>query len=96
MFMQNYLDIAHMAELPPMDPSLSYYIPYHVINTAKFRIVFDSSCPTSSGISYNDQQLPGPRLQPDLADLFLSFRMHKNGLTADIVQMFRQVRVAEY
>lgn len=96
-FMQSYLDEGHMVLAPPApaDPSLSYCIPYHAIQSSKFRIVFDGSCSTSSGISLNDHQLPGPKLQHELAEQLLSFRLNRFALTADIVQMFRQVKVSD-
>lgn len=98
--MDDYRATRHMVLAPekPVDDAASYYIPHHAINTAgkkgKFRIVFNGSAPSSNGISFNDQQLPGPRLQDDLIVIFLRFRAHRYGMTADIKQMFRQVNVA--
>lgn len=55
--------------------------------------MFDGSRPSSTGISFNDQQLPGPKLQADLGETLIRFRMHRFGLTADVTKMFRQVKV---
>lgn len=68
-----------------------YYIPYHIINKKKLRVVFDASNKAPSGSSLNDWQLPGPKLQNDLSDTLLRFRLHRYAVTADIVKMFRQV-----
>lgn len=79
-----------------------YFIPHHPINATvapqakrKFRVVFNASAPSTTGASFNDQHLTGPKLQQDLCELFLRFRLKRFALTADIVQMFRQVGVHE-
>lgn len=80
----------------------SYVIPHHPINFAqnkhkqkgKFRVVFNASAKTTTGISFNDQQLTGPKIQSELIDNFLRFRTYRFVLSADVVQMFRQVGVS--
>lgn len=95
-----YRAMHHMVLAPvkPIDPAASYYIPHHAINVTgnkgKFRVVFNASAASSTGISLNDQQLAGPRLQDDLVSIFLRFRTKRYGMTADIKQMFRQVNIA--
>lgn len=95
-FFEDYINAGHMipVEAAPSASSNAYYIPYHAIKAKKFRIVFDGSCKTSTGVSINDLQLPGPKLQADLCKTLLSFRMHRFALTADIVKMFRQVQIS--
>lgn len=90
-----------LAAEKPVDDADSYYMPHHPINTnisgnhqRKFRVVFNASAATTTGTSFNDQQLPGPKLQDDLNAIFLRFRKRKFALTADIKQMFRQVNVS--
>lgn len=81
----------------------SYFIPHHPIHavpkkdgrSGKFRVVFNASAKTSTGSSFNDQQLTGPKLQAELIDNLIRFRTHRYGLSADIVQMFRQIGVTE-
>lgn len=96
----DYRSLRHMVMAPerPIDCSACYYIPHHAINTistkGKFRVVFNASAVTTTGVSLNDQQLPGPRLQDDLIAIFLRFRAKRYGMTADIKQMFRQINVA--
>lgn len=100
--MNDYIDAGHMVEVGPAHASDScvYYMPHHPINydqnksKGKFRVVFNGSAPSSNGVSFNQQQLVGPKLQDDLIKIFLRFRLWEFGLTADIKQMFRQVRVA--
>lgn len=94
-FMSDYLDIGHMIPVtsPPRSAAESYYVPYHIINKKKFRVVFDASCSTSTGVSFNDTQLSGEKLQSDLGEIILRFRLHRFAITADIVKMFRQVSI---
>lgn len=94
-FFEDYLREGHMipAPPPPADTSRSYYAPYHMIMTKKPRVVFNYSAKTDSGVSLNDLQLSGPRLQDDLQMILMRFRFHLYGLVADIVKMFRRVRV---
>lgn len=93
-FLREYEELGHMqaATRPPEPGALVYYIPHHCVTT-KFRVVFDASCRTTTGKSFNDIQLVGEKLQHDLADVIARFRRHKIAISADIKKMFRQVRV---
>lgn len=96
----DYRAARHMVLAPekPIDDADSYYLPHHAINAdgsgGKFRVVFNASAKSSTGISYNDQQLAGPKLQDNLITIFLRFRAHQFAMVADIKQMFRQVNVS--
>lgn len=46
-------------------------------------------------LGHNDLQLPGYKMQDDLCELFMRFRMKRFELSADIAQMYRQVKVHE-
>ena len=70
-----------------------YYIPHHCVQK-KFRVVFDASCATDNGVSLNDAQLVGAKLQDDLTTLIMRFRANKLAITADINTMFRQVEIS--
>ena len=71
-----------------------YYIPHHAVSTAKkFRIVYDASCKTTLGISSNEAQFVGPKLQRNLYEILMRFRRHKIAISADIKSMFLQVRL---
>ncbi|GFQ72689.1 uncharacterized protein LOC103569155 [Trichonephila clavata] len=97
-FMEDYLKLGHMELIPENEidvpASSSFYLPHHPVpnkNGDKFRVVFDGSAKSSSGISLNDKLMVGPQLQTDLTTLLLRFRMHKIGITADIEKMHRQI-----
>ena len=73
-----------------------YYLPMHGVvkdssTTTKLRVVFDASARSSSGVSLNDQLLPGPNLYPHLSNTVMHFRQHRFGMTGDISMMFREI-----
>ncbi|XP_036328632.1 uncharacterized protein LOC118740963, partial [Rhagoletis pomonella] len=94
--MKEYERVGHMELVSrTAEPGeLVYYIPHHCV-TKKFRVVFDASCRTDKGISLNEVQLLGEKLQRDLAEIVLGFRRHKIGIIGDIKMMFRQVRIVQ-
>lgn len=97
-FMNDYLILGHMQ---PIEPSIAqhfpkYYIPHHGVfkkDSLKLRCVFDASMKSTSGKSLNDVLLVGPKLQQDIVDIILHFRLHEIVFTADIRQMYRQILV---
>lgn len=92
-FMREYAALGHMELVePPYHNTNCYYIPHHAVTT-KFRVVFNASAPTSTGVSLNDIQLVGPTLQDSLSSILLRFRRYRVAITADIEKMFRQVLV---
>ncbi|XP_029161171.1 uncharacterized protein LOC114935244 [Nylanderia fulva] len=101
-FMVEYLALDHMNPVP-VDapcPSASYYLFHHAVFKAggpagKIRVVFNASFKTNSGYSLNDCLLAGPRLQTDLWVILTRWRRPKVGFMADIIKMFRQIRVNE-
>lgn len=94
-FMADYIKQGHMTLLTrQIEPNEEhYFIPHHGIDNKKFRVVFDGSCVTSSGVSCNDIQLIGERRQDNLTDILLRFRLHRIALTADIKQIYRQILI---
>lgn len=56
-------------------------------------VVFDGSCKTNLGISLNEAQHVGPKLQNDLHTILTRFRRHKYAVSADIVKMYRQIQI---
>lgn len=97
-FMAEYSDLGHMQLDHSPDENVGYYIPHHFVqkadsSTTKLRVVFDASCKTSNGLSLNENQLVGSKLQDDLSEILLRFRRHKVGVVADIAKMYRQVLV---
>lgn len=57
-----------------VDPNLaeqSFCLPYHGVLkedslTTKLRVLFDGSCPSSTGVFINDLHLLGPTIQSDI------------------------------
>lgn len=99
-FMREYISLNHMAlaEKKPLDESQVYYIPHHPVRTDeedKFRIVFNASSKTSTGISLNDTQLVGPTLQDNLVDIIMRFRRYQFAFNGDIAKMYRQILIHE-
>jgi len=98
-FINEYQTLGHMVKVKA-NASLSkgYYMPHHgVINegslTTKLRVVFDASCPTSTGYSFNDLQMTGPTIQSDLLSILLRFRKHNYVIAADVEKMYRMCRI---
>lgn len=73
-----------------------WYLPHFgVVNPNKpnkLRIVFDASA-KSNGFSLNDYLLSGPDLYNSLHTILLNFRIKRFAFTADIKEMFLQVKV---
>ncbi|KAL0832417.1 hypothetical protein ABMA28_000654 [Loxostege sticticalis] len=101
-FIHEYIRLGHMTEVPSVrdakEREISFYAPHHGVtredsSTTKLRVVFNCSAKTSNGISFNDIQLVGPRVQDDLFDILIRFRFYKIVLIADIEKMYRQIIV---
>ncbi|XP_049881949.1 uncharacterized protein LOC126377958 [Pectinophora gossypiella] len=81
-------------DIPP------YYIPHHFVLrqkavTTQLRVVFDASCKTTSGRSLNDNLLTGQKLQQDISEVLLKYRLHKIVFTADIKMMYRFINICK-
>jgi hypothetical protein len=98
-FMDEYLELGHMSVVKNDDPGVPVnYIPHHFVlkeesTTTKFRVVFDASAKTSSGLSLNDIMMVGPVLQDNLVEIMMRFRCRPIAYTADIAKMYRQIRI---
>nr|XP_024219400.1 uncharacterized protein LOC112211609 [Halyomorpha halys] len=72
------------------------YLPHHAVlkdsSSTKLRIVFDASAAPSNG-SLNDHLLTGPKLQRDIKDVMLAFRKPRVAISADICQMYQQIKL---
>ncbi|XP_063384763.1 uncharacterized protein LOC134670879 [Cydia fagiglandana] len=94
-----YLELNHMKEIHD-NKAKGCYIPYHAViredrQTTKFRAVFDASCKGTNGVSLNDDLMVGPRLQPELRHIIMRWRMYPICFIADIVKMYRQIKVSD-
>lgn len=98
-FMREYEQLGHMTLIPPNEVNLpAYYIPHHAVLrpnavTTKLRVVFNASSSDGAGLSLNEASMIGPKVQPDLFDTLLRFRLWKVAYSADIEKMFRQIVV---
>lgn len=97
----DYLELDHMEPVPKSEIGKTgvVYLPHHAVlrndkSTTKLRVVFDASCPGINGASLNDDLLVGPTLQPELRHIIMRWRRHPIALVADIVKMYRQVKVS--
>lgn len=92
-FMQIYIDMGHMVEASNAPtPGRTYYIPHHAV-IERFRVVFNASQRTTSGVSLNELQMVGPTLQATLFQILMRFRTYRIALAADVEKMFRQILV---
>lgn len=99
-FMHEYNALKHMSPFYPANNQTTYFSPHHGVSreescTTRLRVVFNSSSPSSTGISYNSLQMVGPTVQEDLLSILLRFRQHTYVVTADICKMYRQILIAE-
>lgn len=86
------LGYIQLAKERPLIGEMVYYIPHHQV-MKKPRIVYDASCHTDKGISLNDIQMLGPKLQQSLEYITMCLRRHRIALCADIKKMYNQVRI---
>nr|XP_034833078.1 uncharacterized protein LOC117989776 [Maniola hyperantus]XP_034840342.1 uncharacterized protein LOC117996393 [Maniola hyperantus] len=100
-FMSEYESLGHMTCLGSLqDVDSTYVIPHFCIvkpssTTTSHRVVFDASCKTSNLNSLNSVVLPGPKLQADLNELIINFRLKEICLSADICKMYRQILIEQ-
>ncbi|XP_070515382.1 uncharacterized protein [Cardiocondyla obscurior] len=100
-FLHEYAQLSHMRRASrSSDFDCRVFIPHHPViksdsATTKLRVVFNASCPTSTGVSLNDLLHSGPKLQTELPAILLQWRQHRYVYTADIAKMFRQILVDE-
>ncbi|GFV45899.1 DUF1758 domain-containing protein [Trichonephila clavipes] len=76
------------------------FLPHHAViksssTTTKLRVVFDASGKTTNGASLNSLLGVGPKLQRDIFELLLNFRIPRIVFTVDIEQIYRQILVAD-
>ncbi|XP_046964188.1 uncharacterized protein LOC124533067 [Vanessa cardui] len=97
-----YVTLGHMEEIPLSSRfgSDKVWLPHHAVirpdkSTTKTRVVFNASDRSANGLSLNDTLMVGPTLQAELRHIIMRWRLHPICLTADIIKMYRQVKVAE-
>lgn len=100
MVIDEYLEMGHLQKCEDQDDRHIQYLPHHAVvredkDTTKLRVVFDASARGTNGHSLNDCMMIGPVLQPDLRSLIINWRRHKICVIADIIKMYRMVKMAE-
>lgn len=74
-----------------------YFVPFVLVwrksSTTPLRVCLDASQRTNNGVSANDIQVIGPRLQPDIVIQLLKFRRDLVAVIADISQMYLNILV---
>lgn len=92
--MRESMRLGHLVPVTerPKSDEIVYHIPHHCI-AKENRIVYDASCATDAGVSLNQIQMLGPKLQRDLFVTIMRFRRHRVAIYADIKRMFNQVKL---
>lgn len=99
---REYLDMGHAQIVP--QPNISelpsyFYIAHHAVRkestSTPLRVVFDASSHAANKPSLNEALHPGPKLQRDLIDILLNFRLNRYVFTCDIRQMYRMILIDE-
>ncbi|XP_045511117.1 uncharacterized protein LOC123706034 [Colias croceus] len=99
--LKEYLLLGHMEKVQEDSEETrrrSVWLPHHAVvrpdkSTTKTRVVFNASDRSANGISLNDTLMVGPRLQPELRHIIMRWRLHPICLIADIIKMYRQVKL---
>ena len=95
---EEYITLNHMSSVNSRHYEDGYYMPHHCVSkptstTTKHRVVFDASAKASNLISLNENLMVGPKLQANLLDLLLKFRIFQYAFSADIEKMYRQIKI---
>lgn len=92
--LQDYVVQDHMR--PASVPS-DYLLTHHAVikesTTTQVRVVFNASEKSDTSCSLNEFLLAGPKMQSDISQIILSFRMNPVALIADLKQMYRCIRL---
>lgn len=76
-----------------------YIIPHHAVckvtvdDEIKLHVVFDASARCRKSLGLNDVLDEGPKLQRDLVDVLLEFRIFRYAFSTDICKMYRQILI---
>lgn len=94
--MRELMRIGGMVEVTrePTPGKICYHIPHHCI-TKKPRVVYNASCKTNTGVSLNEIQMLGAKLQTEMHTTLMRFRRHRVAGCGDVRKMFNQIKIAE-
>ena len=96
---EEYVDKNYVHKVVPLKGEAQWLLPHFPVikeerATTKVRIVFDAAAKDKKKC-LNDAILSGPKLQRDLVDVLFRFRRAPIAISADISQMFLQVKLRE-
>ena len=93
-FLKGYAEVVPMEQLDRSDGRVNYMAHHGVKHPTKdkLRVVYDLKA-KYAGTSLNDHLMQGPDLTSSLAGVLLRFREGQHAVTADIQEMFHQVKV---
>lgn len=99
--MEEYANLNHMSLIQnkeELDDPTAVYLCHHAViredkDTTKLRVVFNASQKGVNNVSLNNCLLTGPKLQQDLRHILMRWRCGPIAIVADIVKMYRQVKV---
>ncbi|XP_062701842.1 uncharacterized protein LOC109426557 isoform X1 [Aedes albopictus] len=93
-----YVHVAIDDELRTTNPKRIWYLSLGVVRNPrkpdKVRVVWDAAA-TVNGVSLNSLLLPGPDLLTPLLTVLCQFRQRQYAVSADIRQMFHQLRIRQ-
>uniref|UniRef100_A0A8D8QZ38 Integrase catalytic domain-containing protein n=1 Tax=Cacopsylla melanoneura TaxID=428564 RepID=A0A8D8QZ38_9HEMI len=94
--LQTYLDSDHMEEAKkPSDWFLSHHgVHRETSSTTKLRVVFNPNLVTTSGQTLSQVLHVGPKLQLDIQNLLVIFRLNNVALLCDVQAMYRCIMLA--
>lgn len=95
---EDYLSKGYATKVPEENivHSKRWFLPHHAVcnpNKKKLRVVFDAAA-TFQGVSLNNQLMTGPDFLQNLMTVLIRFRESDFGITADIEQMYHQIKVS--
>ena len=92
--------LGYMTRVPEIEINRAgvWYLPHHAVLQDsglnwKLRVVFDASRQTHHGHSLNKFLMEVPSLQSDLALVLLNWRRYPFAFTANIIKIFRQIKM---
>ncbi|XP_049302713.1 uncharacterized protein LOC125775825 [Bactrocera dorsalis] len=97
---RDYIQKGYIRRLGPLDSAVKkyWYLPIFAVTNpnkpGKVRLVWDAAAKVN-GVSLNSMLLKGPDLTTPLHSVLFKFRQKRFAVTADIAEMFHQVRVRQ-
>ncbi|KAL1448332.1 hypothetical protein WDU94_014009 [Cyamophila willieti] len=97
MYHANIQDYVNKEQIEVAATPSAIVLPHHAIlkesSSSPLRVVFNASQPSTSNQTLNNTMFIGPKLQHDVGDILLLFRMNAVAICGDIRQMYRAVLI---